>query len=53
MVFRKQLNDSAGEWHFRPDCPRWPKANYYEIELLKDDDNICNECIRLQVTSSN
>ena len=52
MVFRKHLKDSDGEWHFRPDCPRWPKVNYHEVERLQDDDHICDECIRLQANFS-
>jgi hypothetical protein len=48
MVFRKHLEDLNGEWHFRPDCPLWPKVNYHENDRLEDRDHICKECIRLQ-----
>ena len=47
MVFRK-LRDSDGDWHFRPDCPGWPKVNYYETDRLDNDDPICKQCVKLQ-----
>ena len=51
MLFRRKLNDVESEWHFRPDCPKWPETNYEETQRLKDDDKICKKCVRLQVAS--
>jgi hypothetical protein len=38
-------------WHFRRDCPNWPKAfNFVVLHDRQNDSQICGECIRLAAT---
>jgi hypothetical protein len=46
--YRKQ-QILLGDWHFHPECPHWPKADYVEKDLLLDHDELCFECTRHQL----
>ena len=51
LVYQR-LNDSLDlDWHFNPQCPRWPKLGLVEARLIKpEDDRLCSECIKLDAT---
>ena len=46
--FRKRFG-SLQDWHFHPDCPDWPQAEYTEqVDRLPTEEAVCIECVRLQ-----
>jgi hypothetical protein len=50
-VFRKR-SGRFEEWHFQPDCPDWPAANYIEQITLPPATDICIECVELHNSGS-
>ena len=50
-VFRKRIGRFE-EWHFQPDCPDWPLANYIAQRTLPPATEICMVCIQLHNSGS-
>ena len=45
--FRKRFG-SLQDWHFHPDCPDWPQAEYTKQTDHPPENEVCVECVRLQ-----
>ena len=43
---RKRLGE---DWHFHPNCSRWPEADYRETAFPRLDEILCSECVKLAV----
>lgn len=35
------------EWHFHPDCPDWPRADYIHETQIPRPEELCLQCIGL------
>ena len=50
MEYRREERTQI--WHFRRDCPNWPKAfNFVVLHDRQNDAQICGECIRLSANT--
>jgi|GEM_PF-3481902 hypothetical protein len=50
-AYRKRIGRFE-EWHFQPDCPDWPHANYIEQRTMPVATELCIDCIELYNRSS-
>ena len=51
MSFRKPFDDNA--WHWRSECPNWPRTNYGEVDAVHSifnpaTDVFCPACRALE-----
>jgi hypothetical protein len=54
MGFRKPFDENA--WHWRSDCPHWPRTNYGEIDTIHSvfnpaTDVFCPACRSMETVS--
>jgi hypothetical protein len=49
MTYRRFKFSLDLDWHFQPQCPRWPQADFVEADYLdpQKGDRICGDCIKL------
>jgi len=55
LIYRRHNHRSLDlEWHYEPECPRWPQADWIEADYLDltVGDRICTDCARLSLTST-
>lgn len=47
-MFRSYRKHSilSGEWHFHPQCSRWPETDYVEEDFPYSEE-FCLECVKL------
>jgi len=45
MTYRKYKGSLY--WHFHPECPYWPEADYRETSYVELYDRLCPDCIHL------
>ena len=53
LIYRRHNHRSLDlEWHYEPECPRWPDRDWIEADYLDPmvGDRICTDCARLSLT---
>jgi hypothetical protein len=51
FFYRKHKSALHLEWHFHPQCPRWPETDYEQLRYFepKHGERLCKECVRLDL----
>jgi hypothetical protein len=48
-IYRRSLKPLNLDWHFKPQCPHWPQADFFQADYVDPEsgDNICGDCIKI------